>query len=678
MAEDTTLPIRQLTLYKHGVAFVQRRGVIEGTDVRLAFRSDEVNDALKSLLAIDHRGGQVLGIHYDTPADSAALLAERRLNLGDDSSLLDLLRGLRGWNVRIVAGDGTQQEEWSGRLIGVDVPQEQLTRRAIAVVIEDERTGAIVNLPLTRLRQVFLLDERARQDLQFVLDISRTEAVRRTIGIRLSPGEHDLSVSYLVPSPTWRVSYRLVAERATRSDDTTNANGEGGTLLLQGWGLFDNRFEEDLQDVAVQLVAGQPISFVYDLATSHIPERPIVEDEARIAPAPVEFDAPMYAMAEAAPASMGGFSKRSMRATAMVPQSVRAPSIQDYSQQIIGATGEERGELFQYSVDAPVTVKRGESTLVPILGATLAYQRELLFNERKLPKHPVLALRFRNTSGLVLERGPVTIIEDGAYHGEAMVPFTKEAGEVYLAYGVELGIDVTTTRERIDETAGFMIKDALLWVKRAIVQRVVYRFQNNLPEARTIVVEHERDPNAELSRTPAPASTTADSYRWPVPCPQHEATIFTVAERHFVWESSELLDQAYGRLHDLIARGWLEGPTLDMVNRLLELQSAIARNIAELETLRMERDEIYAHEEQLRNNMVALQSAGEEGSLRKRVVAQLEQAEQRLSEIGQRSDWLKADNVKHQATIDTELAALNVSETTNDQRPTTDHRQPIK
>jgi hypothetical protein len=662
MAEDTTLPIKQLTLYKHGVAFVQRRGVVSGTDVRLAFRADEVNDALKSLLAIDHRGGHVLGIHYDTPADSAALLAERRLNLRDNSSLLDLLRGLRGWNVRIVAGDGAQQETISGRLIGVDVPQDEAGRRPVAVVVENAQSGAITNLPVTRVREVFLLEERARQDLQFVLDISRTEAVRRTIGVRLSEGEHDLSVSYLVPSPVWRVSYRLVAERGT---DGTQA-GDGGTLLVQGWGLFDNRFEEDLDEVRVQFVAGQPISFVYDLATSHIPERPVVEDQARVAPGPVEFEesvrgitaAPrgraMYKMAMASDAVTAG---------AAMPAAMRAPSMEEMAQQPIAATGEERGELFQYTVAAPVTVKRGESTLVPILGATLPYQRELLFNEGKLPKHPVTALRFRNTSGLVLERGPVTIIEDGAYHGEAMVPFTKEGGEVYLAYGVELSIDASSTLEWSDEWIAFRIEKGMLWSKRANIRRMTYRFQNNLADARTVVLEHTRLNNYELTQMPEPDSTTATTYRWSVPCAAGEATTFEVVERHYVWESSAVLDQGYSRLRDVLAGGWLEGAALEVVNRLLERQSTIARNNEELERLRVEREDIYRHEEQLRSNMAALGSAGDEGNLRKRVVGQLEQAEGRLGEIAARTDALKAENDRLQREIDAELATLTVAET---------------
>ena len=67
--------VRRLTLYKHGVAFVERQGQIRGEALSLNFRANEINDALKSLLAIDHGGGQVLGIHYDTPADRQARLA---------------------------------------------------------------------------------------------------------------------------------------------------------------------------------------------------------------------------------------------------------------------------------------------------------------------------------------------------------------------------------------------------------------------------------------------------------------------------------------------------------------------------------------------------------------------------------------------------------------------------
>ena len=203
--------MRRLTLYKHGVGVVEREGAFSGEALRLVFRAAEVNDALKSLLVLDRRGGQVLGIDYQTPADQAARLAEGPLDLSPDHTLLDLLRALRGAHVRLVAGSGTQVQEVSGRLLGTEVAEGDPARRAL-VPVWDEDAGAVRTLPLGALREVALTEDRPAQDVRHFLDTSRSEESRRTVTVRLSPGEHDLAVSYLVPSPTWRVSYRLVAE----------------------------------------------------------------------------------------------------------------------------------------------------------------------------------------------------------------------------------------------------------------------------------------------------------------------------------------------------------------------------------------------------------------------------------------------------------------------------------
>src|SRR5690349_13560205 len=99
------LLIRRLTLYKHGVGFVEREGQLDESEVQLVFRQSEVNDALKSLLVIDRQGGQVRGIHYETPGGNFP--DENRIALSPDHSLLDLLRSLRGRTVRLVLGEGT-------------------------------------------------------------------------------------------------------------------------------------------------------------------------------------------------------------------------------------------------------------------------------------------------------------------------------------------------------------------------------------------------------------------------------------------------------------------------------------------------------------------------------------------------------------------------------------------
>jgi hypothetical protein len=58
------LPIRQLTLYKHGIGVVVRGGAVNGTSATLTFHKEQMNDVLKSLVAWDRGGGQVRNVAY--------------------------------------------------------------------------------------------------------------------------------------------------------------------------------------------------------------------------------------------------------------------------------------------------------------------------------------------------------------------------------------------------------------------------------------------------------------------------------------------------------------------------------------------------------------------------------------------------------------------------------------
>jgi hypothetical protein len=656
------LPIRRMTLYKHGVGFVERGGPVAGEDVTLVFRADEVNDALKSLLAVDIGGGQVLGIHYETPADRAARLAESGISLGEDHTLLDLLRALRGWRVRLAVGEATAATEYTGRLLGVETVEDRPVDRARVALLEAD-SNRIVNLPLGRLSRVELLDERMAGDLRFFLDTSMGEESHRAVHLRLSAGEHDLRVSYLVPSPTWRVSYRLVAE-------STKGNPQSGELLFQGWGLFDNRLEEDLTDVTVALVAGQPISFIYDLAKSQIPDRPVVEDEARVAAGPVQF-------ADMAPkgkrsrlAETEGFAEMPRSAPAPAPMMAMAmgapapPPEPTFGMAAVGgsvesgATGSDMGELFQYNVTAPVTVRRGESALVPIISTRIPYERLLLYNGAKLPQHPVAAMRFTNRTGLVLERGPVTVLEDGEYRGEALVPFTKTGGEVYLAFAVELGIKVSESSAYRNDVTALNIEGAYFNIQSAYITTTTYTLENSLEVARVVTVEAPVDPNAPLVDTPAPAEQNAEFYRWTVECPPRSSSTLKVATRRLSWRSESVLNQNYNQLRIYLQSRLLDEQTLDRLKALLDEQQGIANNNRERDDLQRERDGLYGRQEQIRKNMAALGTEGEEGALRRKLFAQLSASEDRLAAIDARQQALAADSAQRQKNIDKALKTL--------------------
>ncbi|MBC7814236.1 MAG: hypothetical protein H7175_23985 [Burkholderiales bacterium] len=661
----TILPVREMVLYKHGVGFFVRAGAVSGVDVTLTFRHDEINDVLKSLTAFDNAGGQVLGIHYQTPMDINARLANSSIRLSDTASARDLLRDLRGRKVTLTfeITPGTL-ETITGRMIGIDEPQKEQMLTSdpfgISLVTMAADDGSVRVYKLGGLRGFTIHDAQSQSDLQYFLDTSMAQDSRRSVMLRLSPGEHDLNVYYVAPSPTWRVSYRVVAE--------TDENAETGKALLQGWGLFDNRLEEDLENIHVTLVAGQPISFIYDLYTSRIPQRSTVKDESRVAPGPVEYDAAYSELADMPDFLMSAdladeedrtvgqqMAKRSMPAAAnlfggghsegiVASRSLRAEIAAQQSAQTTAATGKEAGEFFQYEVTAPVSVKRGESALVPIVGADVSYSRELLYNGSKFAKHPVAALRFKNSTGLTLERGPVTVVENGDYEGEAIVPFTKDGSEVYLPYAVELGVRISESPTAIStEISALNVKGAYLIVDEYQISGIKYSIENTSAKPLTILIEANKPVGptpSELFETRPPDVETATEWRWRVNIAARSRTEFIRQMRRRTQRREEVRRLDYRRLQNFMDNRYLDTTTYERLSELLDKLAFQQSAQAEIHKLETERGNMYGQQEQARANLQALNPSGQEADLRKRMLRQLETAQDRLEAIEQRINEL--------------------------------------
>jgi len=628
-----------MTLYKHGVGFFERRATLSGQQVELSFRVEEMNDILKSLTVIDWGDGQVLGVDYATPQSREERLAGCSIHLGDQRSLRDLLTGLRGRRVRLLLD---QAEATLGTLLGLDeVAERQPLNSSLVSLLLDE-TDQVQVVSLERVQGVEILDERGAGDLRFFLQTALSQEDYRQVTIRLTPGEHDLSVSYIAPAPTWRVSYRLVAERV---------DGQARALLL-GWGIFDNRLEEDLHDIALSLVAGMPISFVYDLYTPFTPDRPRVEEEGRVAAAPVEFGAGVARdVAKAMPLAMEA-EMGVLRDSAPAPSHFRRIEREALERAApVSTTGEAMGELFQYVIGTPVSVGRGQSAMVPIVSADLSYRKDLLYNGAKMPTHPVATLRLKNETGLTLERGPVTVLESGAYTGEAVLPFTVIGGEIVVPYAVELGVKIREQAGSQRELHGLRIQGAYLHVEEWDVRWREYQLNNSTAEGVTVMVEHLRTAHYDVYDTPAPLEHTDQHHRFQVDVPARGEAELRVQERRLVSRREELRRQSYKNLQRYLRQGLMDRDTHDRAAQLLGLWEKIAEDETRLGEVDKERQKIFQAQQQIQGNMGALSHTGQEGALRARYVEQLASSEGRLKALDQQEAELKADieRLKQQA-----------------------------
>ena len=107
------------------------------------------------------------------------------------------------------------------------------------------------------------------------------------------------------------------------------------------------------------------------------------------------------------------------------------------------ADGREAGELFEYSFAEPVTVKQGESAMLPFLQQKIGARKLLVYAEN-YGLNPRDAAELANNTGKTLDGGPITVYDTGSYAGEALVETLPMGDKRLISYGVDLGTRITT------------------------------------------------------------------------------------------------------------------------------------------------------------------------------------------------------------------------------------------
>ena len=391
------LPLRKIVLYKHGVGYFERRATVDGdAALDLHFRASEMNDVLKSLTTLDLTSGHIASISYESTTPLERQLEDIAIRLPDENAVSGLLAEIKGARVAVdVAGERVE-----GLVTGI----ETTTRRVDDAVVERHHLALLVDgsalrtFDLQDVARLEFLDGELQADLrhllQVLIDAKRKDLKRLTVFAQ-GEGEREILASYLVETPVWKTSYRVLL-------------GESEPLI-QGWALVDNPQDEDWVDVKLSLVAGLPISFVHDLYSPRYKRRPVVEVEEEEAYAPPLLEdavadrdrkAMEVRMAGAPPEAAAKMRRASRKLETLGGAAMETSSADDealdwgeaveQSVEVQTRTAEV-GDLFEYAIENPVTVKRNQSALVPILQGPFEGERVAVYNAGVRKQNPLSA-----------------------------------------------------------------------------------------------------------------------------------------------------------------------------------------------------------------------------------------------------------------------------------------------
>jgi hypothetical protein len=644
--EPVQLPVRRVVLYKSGVGFFEHLGNVTGTaDIAIQFTSGQLDDALKSLTALDLDRGTVSAISYNSVAPIDQQLAALRLPLGEDPDTTQLYRALRGTRVEVRSKNGTTV----GRLLGVerrDRRRESGSTEPLDVITIVGDDGAVRSVAIESDVSVRIDERDTRGDLSRYLSViasGRAQDVRRMVISAAGAGTRRLLVSYISEVPVWKSTYRLVLP-----------DGDSDRPLLQGWAIVDNTVGEDWTNVDLSLVAGAPQSFIQQISQPFYVRRPVVPLPTTVQRTPQTHEATLQAAPESkaeaitvtgnAPVAQaagrgggvgGGVAGGIVGGLPEATAAARAADVLAARQLVTSnASAQELGDLFEYKLAQPVTIRKNQSALVPILSGPVDAERLSLWRGAPGSGRPLRAVWLTNATPFTLDGGSLSVIDANAFAGEGLIDPLRPGEKRIVSYGTDLALTVSA---RLDESSGrytrVTARDGVIIAQQEERNQWVYRVRNEDTSARTLIVEHSIRPGWTLAPAPAAAETTATAARYRVPVAAKGEATLTISERR-VNDTRYSIDQVDDRLVTTITqRGIAPDALRRALQPVLDKRAEVAGADRQVADLNGQITAIGQDQQRVRENMQVLKGSAEEKALVKRYTTQLTEQEDRLATL---------------------------------------------
>lgn len=663
--EDATLPLSKIVLYSSGVGYFQHDGTVNNrTQLDLRFNISQINDMLKSLVVQDFGGGKVSTVTYGSRDPMTKTLGSFGINLNGNPTLGQILTQVRGEPVEVTAPNPIV-----GTLLGMEKKTESIGEGSQHRIVEQEYVTLLTedgfrSISLANVQRIKLTNPALNAELHQALATLATnhDGQKKTVSITFDgTGSRQARVAYLTETPVWKTTYRLVLD-------------EDKAPYLQGWAIVENQTSQDWRNVKLSLVSGRPISFSMDLYQPLYNPRPVVQSELYANLKPQTYGDAMDELKPMAspPAARSDMKKERLlgkmaqgfaggRANAPAESAVAADmgmgSLEDGVAAM--AMAEDRGELFEYRIDQPVTLAKHTSALLPIIGQPLQGQKVSLYNQSINAKHPLNGYRLKNTSTLHLMQGPITLFDSGTYAGDARIEDLPPGQDRLISYALDLKTEVEPKLEGgTQELVTVSLKKGTMIISRRLVEDRTYFVKNRDAKAKTVLIEQPYRADWKLAEPKEPTERTRDLYRFSVAVDPGKSATLRVKETLPVQESILLMDSGVDQIVYYQQAKEVSSKVREALQRVVQLRGKLDDARAQRTRLDQRTAEITAEHARIRENM---QRLPQNSDLYNRYVKKLDQQETELEKLRKEIESLKNTEEEHRRELQNYIMNLDVA-----------------
>ncbi|XXT24275.1 hypothetical protein WME94_22325 [Sorangium sp. So ce429] len=302
------------------------------------------------------------------------------------------------------------------------------------------------------------------------------------------------------------------------------------------------------------------------------------------------------------------------------------------------------GGTTRYDIPFPVDIPDRSATMVLLLARQVPGESIFLFApDGGVPassSHPFRVARFTNDTKGLLERGPIAVFENGAFLGQGMVQPLPPGATTTVPFALERALAVDTAREESAEGARIAkIEGGALEIERDWVTHTKYAVRNGGDAAARTLVKH---PRLHGTRLHAPPKGTEDnvgtgSALVPIDVPRRGTAVLDVDERRLFRQQIDWLSQ----LADDAVQAYLKDPRADaavakQLGQAWDIRGKLRPAIDERDKILAEQQRLEQQSQELRQNLRAIEKNRTADELRRDLTDRLAKASARLDEITKR------------------------------------------
>lgn len=326
------------------------------------------------------------------------------------------------------------------------------------------------------------------------------------------------------------------------------------------------------------------------------------------------------------------------------------------------ASASPTGDLFQYDIQHKITIGKNQSALVPIISARVDAEKVSIWNSSR--ERADRALWLTNSSGLTLDAGTFSVVEDGTFAGEGLIAALKPSERRLISYASDTAVRVHSTDDFDNKKVSrVVVAKGIMRITREEQSSETYVVRNSDTSPRTVVIEHPARDGWKLAEDLKPEESTASYHRFLVKVEAGNTAKLTVKEHHPDSTTLALSNLNSSQVELLVREGAVKPELEQAFRRILDKKSEISGFENELRSDQQEMDSIAADQGRVRENMKALKGTAEEKTLLQRYTGQLNAQEDRLAELRKLMKELRSKREAAGAELDKMILQISFDQT---------------